>query len=340
MKKLLIPALVACATTTLLAAAHADPLTIRAGWQGPPEKLVPMLAHRHDLAPHEGTSYTVQSMHFEASSAEITALATNDLDLGTLGYSSFGLAIENGHLDDLRIVGDVYQDGGTDHFSTRLMVRKDSGINAIEDLKGKVLAANGPGSGGDMAIRQMLRVHHLEEKKDYTLISGPPLNQFPMLNERKADLVTISVPQAYDPKVEATAKTLFSVKDALGTTQWSLYAMRKGFIDKNRAQLDDFFADMLRITHWMLDPAHRDEMIKLMSDFTKQPQSAYGSYLFTQQDFFRDPDCVPNLAALQANLETMKQLGFMKTQVDVRGHADLSLIADAKQRLGTGSPAP
>jgi sulfonate transport system substrate-binding protein len=115
-----------------------------------------------------------------------------------LGYSSFGLAIENGHLDDLRIVADVYQDGGADHFSTRLMVRKNSGINAIEDLKGKVLAANGPGSGGDMAIRQMLRVHHLEEKKDYTLISGPPLNQFPMLNERKADLVTISVPQAYD----------------------------------------------------------------------------------------------------------------------------------------------
>jgi ABC-type nitrate/sulfonate/bicarbonate transport system substrate-binding protein len=115
--------------------------------------------------------------------------------------------------------------------------------------------------------------------------------------------------------------------------------MRKGFIDKNRAQLDDFFADMLRIAHWMLDPAHRDEMIELMSDFTKQPASAYGAYLFTQQDFYRDPNCVPNLAALQANLETMKQLGFMKTHVDVRSHADLSLIADAKQRLEAGSPA-
>jgi NitT/TauT family transport system substrate-binding protein len=331
-KLLAIPALTAIAMSLPLAAAHADPLTIRVGWQGPPEKIIPMLAHRHDLAPHEGTSYTVQSMHFEASSAEITALATNDLDLATLGYSSFGLAIENAHLDDLRIVADVYQDGGASHFSTRLMVRKDSGIDTIEGLKGKVLAANGPGSGGDMAIRQMLRVHHLEEKKDYTLISGPPLNQFPMLYERKADLVTISVPQAYDEKVEATAKTLFSVKDALGTTQWSLYAMRKGFIEKNRTQLGDFFADMLHITRWMLDPAHRDEMIQLMSAFTRQPPSAYGSYLFSDRDFYRDPNGVPNLDALQSNLQTMKSLGFMKTDVDVHAHADLSLIAEAKQR--------
>jgi hypothetical protein len=72
-------------------------------------------------------------------------------------------------------------------------------------------------------------------KKDYTLISGPANNQFPMLAERKADLVTISVEQAADPKIEAVTRTLFRVTDALGITQWSLYAMRKPFIEAHHA---------------------------------------------------------------------------------------------------------
>jgi len=323
-----------CAATLLTAGvASADPLVIRVGWQGAPEKLMPMIEERRDIAPHEGTSYVVKAMHFGASSAEITALATGDLNLATLGYSSYGLAIANAHMDDLRIVADVYQDGAPGYFSTQLMVLKTAGINTIEDLRGKVLAANGPGSGGDMAIREMLRRRGMEEKKDYTLISGPANNQFPMLAERKADLVTISVAQASDPKVEAVAKTLFRVKDALGITQWSLYAMRKDFIDQHRAQLGDFFEDMLRVNRWMLNPANRPEVIKVFAAFSKEPPESFGSYLFTKRDFYSDPDCVPNLDALQKNLQVMHQLGFLKTEVDVKSHADLSLIEAAKRRL-------
>ena len=324
---------VGCALLALSAPGHADPLKIRIGYQASPEKLIPMKLGRTDIAPHLGKSYDVDFVLFQASSVEVTALATGDIDIATLGYSSYGLAIANAHMDDLRIVADVYQDGAPGYFSTQLMVLKTAGINTIEDLRGKVLAANGPGSGGDMAIREMLRRRGMEEKKDYTLISGPANNQFPMLAERKADLVTISVAQASDPKVEAVAKTLFRVKDALGITQWSLYAMRKDFIDQHRAQLGDFFEDMLRVNRWMLNPANRPEVIKVFAAFSKEPPESFGSYLFTKRDFYSDPDCVPNLDALQKNLQVMHQLGFLKTEVDVKSHADLSLIEAAKRRL-------
>ena len=322
-----------CIWILLIGAASADPLVIRVGWQGAPEKLMPMIEGRRDIAPHEGASYVVNAMHFGASSAEITALATGDLNLATLGYSSYGLAIANAHMDDLRIVADVYQDGAPGYFSTQLMVLKNSGIKTIDDLRGKVLAANGPGSGGDMAIREMLRKHGMEEKKDYTLISGPANNQFPMLSERKADLVTISVAQASDPQVQNAARTLFRVSDALGITQWSLYAMRKPFIEANRAQLADFFEDMLRVNRWMLNPANRSEVIKVFAAFTKEAPESFASYLFTKNDLYSDPDCVPNLAALQTNLQVMHELGFLKTEVDVKSHADLSLITEGKSRI-------
>jgi hypothetical protein len=42
---------------------------------------------------------------------------------------------------------------------------------------------------------------------------------------------------------------------------------------------------------------------------------------------------MPNLDALQRNVDTMKDLGVINTSFDVRAHADLSLIEEAGQRL-------
>jgi len=41
----------------------------------------------------------------------------------------------------------------------------------------------------------------------------------------------------------------------------------------------------------------------------------------------------PNLVALQANMDTMKQLGFVKDSLDIKKHSDLSLIEEANKRL-------
>jgi len=48
----------------------------------------------------------------------------------------------------------------------KLLIRPDlkDTIKTIADLKGKVIATNGIGSGVDMAMRAMLRRHHLEDK--------------------------------------------------------------------------------------------------------------------------------------------------------------------------------
>ena len=51
-------------------------------------------------------------------------------------------------------------------------MRKDSGINKVEDLKGKVIGTNGGGSAVDVAMRAMLQKHGLEDKRDYTMLEG------------------------------------------------------------------------------------------------------------------------------------------------------------------------
>ena len=53
------------------------------------------------------------------------------------------------------------------------MVRKDSGIQTVADLKGKVVAVNGLGSGVHMAMTAMLQKHGLQDKRDYIVIEAP-----------------------------------------------------------------------------------------------------------------------------------------------------------------------
>jgi sulfonate transport system substrate-binding protein len=306
---------------------HADPLKIRIGYQASPDRFAPFLAHRQDIAIHLGRSYDVEVLPFQASSIEITALATGDVDFALLGYSSFGIAIDAAKMDDLRLVFDSFRDGVPGFYSFRLAVLKDSPIRTVEDLKGKILATNGGGSVVDLAMRYVLKKHGLEDKKDYTIIEVSLPNMFPMLAARKVDLVSLNTNYMHDPKIASQVRTLFEEKDAFGVTEFAFYCARTGFLDRNRAALADFFEDVVRATRWMLAPANRDEAIQMVTKITKQSPALLATYyLLPGEDDYRDPDSRPDVAALQRNLDAMLELGFVKSRVDAASHTDLSFI--------------
>jgi NitT/TauT family transport system substrate-binding protein len=84
--------------------------------------------------------------------------------------------------------------------------------------------------------------------------------------------------------------------------------------------------------HWYLDPAHRAEGIKIVAQFTKQPEADFSDWLFTKNDYYRDPDARPNLTALQNNIKLQKQVGLLNIDIDVAKYADLSLVDEAAKR--------
>ncbi len=135
----------------------------------------------------------------------------------------------------------------------------DGPIQKVEDLKGKVVATNAAGSGVDVAMRAMLRKHGLEANRDYTIIEAPFPGMRAMLAEKKADLIPTVLPFALDPELKKIARPLFSITDAIGVSQFAMWAMRKPFIDQNRAAIVDFMEDSMRIERWFLDPKNHDE---------------------------------------------------------------------------------
>ena len=110
------------------------------------------------------------------------------------------------------------------------------------------------------------------------------------------------------------------------------WAARKPFIDKNRAAMIDFMEDTLRIVRWYLDPKNHNEVMQIAARVTKQPPERF-DWVFTKKDAYRDPNMVPDLAALQRNVDMTRDLGFVRGTIDVKKHADLSLVEEAAKRL-------
>ena len=325
-------ALAAIAAVMTLGTARAEPVKIRMAWVAPVSNWASIVLEKQDLAKHLGKSYTVEAVRYAGTPPMMTAIATGELEIANLAYSTFPLAVQNANLDDLRIIADEFQDGVTGYATNEWAVLKDSPIKTVKDLKGKVIATNAAGSAVDIAARAMLRKNGLEDKRDYTIIEAPFPTMKAMLQEKKVDLAPYVLPFSFDPQLQQIARPLFSSKDAIGVSQFIIWAARKSFIDKNRAAMVDFMEDMLRIERWFLDPANHDEVMKIAGKVTKSPPERWG-WLFTKRDYYRNPDMIPDLNALQSNINLTHELGFIKAPMDVKKYTDLSLAEEAAKRL-------
>jgi sulfonate transport system substrate-binding protein len=181
-------------------------------------------------------------------------------------------------------------------------------------------------------MRAMLRKIGLEDKRDYTVIEAPFPTMRAMLVERKVDLVPAVLPFSYDPELRKIGRPLFTSTDAVGVSQFTMWTARKAFIDRNRAAMVDFMEDTLRIVRWYLDPANRKEVMDICARITKQPSERF-AWVFTDKDYYRDRNLVPDLAALQRNVDLTRDLGLIKASFDVVKLSDLSLVQEAAKRL-------
>jgi NitT/TauT family transport system substrate-binding protein len=323
---------IVAAALAAVGGARSEPLLIRNSYVVPVSNWAPLLVVKKDLARNWGKSYEMDAVRYQGTPPMVNALATGELEIANLAYSTLGIAIENAGMSDLRVISDEFRDGVPGYFSNQFFVRKDSGISRIEDLKGKVLATNLIGTGVDIAMKAGLKKHGLVDKRDYTVIETAFPTMPAILSEKKADLVTAVMPFALNPTLKEIGFPLYDQVEGLGPSQFVFWTARQSWIDKHRAVLIDFLEDMLRIERWYLDPKNHDEVAKIASGLLKIPRERFG-WLFTKQDYYRDPDMMPDLAALQRNVDTTAELGFIKSRFDVKQHSDLSLIEEAVKRL-------
>lgn len=315
-------------------AAQADPLKIRIAWIVAPAELTPYMFMKPGIAVHNGVSYVLEPVHFQGTSLEINAVEAGELDIAPFGSSSFALAVENAGMDDLRILADEVQDGVPGWSGPEFQVMKDSPIKSVDDLRGKVLATNAFGGETDMAIRHMLQQRNMLPNRDFTEIQAEFGNMYALAAEHKADLVVGVHPFQDLPDFANNTRTLFTTGEALGRFEVSFWTARTATIAAHRAVLIDLIEDYVRAIRWYNDPAHRDEALQIVADYTKRPVAAYDKWLFLQgKGYYKGPDGVPDIDAVSANVHLQHELGLVKGDLDAKNYADLSLIKAAIARL-------
>ena len=314
--------------------AKAEPVKIRIGWIVTPAELTPYMFAKDGIAVHNGVSYTLEPIHFQGSIMEVTAAQTNDLDIAVFGSTSFAIAVENAGLRDLRIIADEVQDGVPGWSGPEFRVLRDGPIKTIEDLRGKVLATNAFGGETDMAIKLTMLKHKMVPNRDFTEIEAEMANMNALLLERKAGLVAAVHPFQDIPDFDAKSRTLFTTGDALGRFEVSFWTARTAYIAAHRAVLTDLLEDYVRAIRWYSDPAHRDEGLQIVANFTKRPLATFDKWLFLPgKGYYRGPDGLPDIDAVTANIRMQHELGLIKADLDAKDHADLSLLKAAIARL-------
>jgi len=116
---------------------------------------------------------------FRAGPEEMQAFASGDLDIGYLGEAPATTAVANGAAD-VQVLAQLNLEGSA------VVVRKDSKIKSVSDLKGKVVAIPGHSTVQDFLMNKALSAAGLK-RTDVRLIVLKPPEMGPVLQDSQID---------------------------------------------------------------------------------------------------------------------------------------------------------
>jgi ABC-type nitrate/sulfonate/bicarbonate transport system substrate-binding protein len=295
-----------------------EPVKIRMGWGIPAEEIKYVMMHHPQVAPNLGKAYEIEWREFSGTALGVQGLAAGTLDCATVG----GLSVANG-LDrgaDIVILGEFIEERQP-YNSTAWMVRKDSGIDSLEDLRGKTVATNAVGGSTDyLQDFYIERESGLKAGRDYKKVEVPFGQMQETLLAGRVDMGLF--PQPFYGAINATGdvKSMFRLTDQIDPFVQLLNGCRRDFVADNREAMQKFQQDWTRVANWIAEPANRDAVIEASTAATKIPADVLEKFLLTERDYYRPPGGVVNVEALQREWDFFRERGGIKGELKVTDH--------------------
>jgi ABC-type nitrate/sulfonate/bicarbonate transport system substrate-binding protein len=134
-----------------------------------------------------------------------------------------------------------------------VVVRSDSGINSIADLKGSTFAISSFGSAGDYATQKIAREEGWGPTDFKTVTMGSLDGIMAGLKSGTADAFLWSAQAAFGLEIEGSAKVLGSVKDLVGPNAMTVVFASDEIIQKNPAAVKSFAECYYKATEAIMD---------------------------------------------------------------------------------------
>jgi ABC-type nitrate/sulfonate/bicarbonate transport system substrate-binding protein len=294
------------------------PVKIRMGWGIPGEEIKYLMMRKPEVAEHLGSAYEIEWHQFSGTALGVQGLAAGTLDCATVGGLSVANGIDKGA--DIVILGEFLEERAP-NFTTAWMVRKDSGIDSLDDLKGKTVATNAVGGSTDY-----LQDFYIEQQaglkpgRDYKKVEVPFGQMQETLLAGRIDMGLF--PQPFFGAVSATGdvKPMFRLNDQIEPFVQILNGCRRDFVEEHRDAIARFQQDWASVARWMMDPANRDEVIAASAGATKIPAEVLDKFLLTKQDYFRPENGALSAGPLQDEWDFFRERGGIEDDLQVSDH--------------------
>lgn len=160
------------------------------------------------ITAYEGGYYTkhgldVELVEFQSGTDLIKAIVGGQLDTGVLGFTNAVSWSSKGA--DLKVVS------GAQHGYHAVVVRDDTGINTVADLKGHTLASQKEGSTADTVLRGVVLKDAGLKPQDLTIMGVSPQVAVQSLVGKRVDAAFLFEPQASIAKLIAPVKQIYEI---------------------------------------------------------------------------------------------------------------------------------
>jgi len=204
----------------------ADKPEVRIGWVYAMANAPVIVADKKGMFASNGIDAKVTE--FTSGPILFQALAGNQLDVGYVGFAPAANWFTRG-MQTVTVAKVNYG-------QLAMVVRKDSGINSLADLKGKKIASVKKGSGTDALLRGYVlkEAAKLEADKDVDIVSMPSGNMGAALMTKVVDAAFMWEPFTTQFLLNGETKILFNVADSIPNYPWYVIVVKKEFLEKNR----------------------------------------------------------------------------------------------------------
>lgn len=224
----------------------------------------------------------------------VQSLISGDVDVAFAGITAITRARIHGA--EVAILG-----ASANVSSQKIIVRGNSKIRRVEDLKGAVIGVSQYGSEADTFARNALALAGLKPEKDVTMLQlgGHPQVAAAMV-AGKLEVGALAGLAALTAE-KAGARLLTSAAELKILSPSGTFAATRGFIQRKRGVIERLMRSFVETIHYL--KANRSGSIVLLQKYFGGLNAEEAMYLYQEQIDLMESLPAPNDKALQAVLE-------------------------------------
>ena len=193
--------------------------------------------------------FDAEITRFQNGPAMNQAMTAGNLAVADTGVAPAFVAIARG----LPIIAPYLGSYSTPtHPLERIMVREDSPIKTLDDLKGKKLAINGRGTIPDLMLGALSKKSKIR-KEDVELVLMPPPNQPAALQHGLVDAIFAIPPADTVAERQFKARTIANASELVPYMGLGTVAVRRDFADAYPEAIKRVFKACIRFARWIDD---------------------------------------------------------------------------------------